>query len=162
MQNMVKQIVDMDRKAREITDAAQLEKVQTEKDIVKKREEIRNEYLERARRRIALNEPVERAAAEEAWKKTAEKYQELSRQLDTAGQEKSDEWVQELVSRVIGACSYAVNSFLQRGPCKGSRHVWTAADGAKLQGFACLSFRQRDYCLSEKSHGLQPDSFRHQ
>ena len=101
MQNMVKQIVDMDRKAREITDAAQ--KVQTEKDIVKKREEIRNEYLERARRRIALNEPVERAAAEEAWKKTAEKYQELSRQLDTAGQEKSDEWVQELVSRVIGA-----------------------------------------------------------
>lgn len=103
MQNMVKQIVDMDRKAREITDAAQLEKVQTEKDIVKKREEIRNEYLERARRRIALNEPVERAAAEEAWKKTAEKYQKLSRQLDTAGQEKSDEWVQELVSRVIGA-----------------------------------------------------------
>ena len=103
MQNMVKQIVDMDRKAREITDAAQLEKVQTEKDIVKKREEIRNEYLERARRRIALNEPVERAGAEEAGKETAEKYQELSRQLDTAGQEKSDEWVQELVSRVIGA-----------------------------------------------------------
>lgn len=41
MQNMVKQIVDMDRKAREITDATQLEKVQTEKDIVKKREDIR-------------------------------------------------------------------------------------------------------------------------
>ena len=53
-------------KGREITDAAQLEKVQTEKDIVKKREDIRAEYLERARHRIAMNEPQERAAAEEA------------------------------------------------------------------------------------------------
>ena len=31
MQDMIKEIVDMDRKAREITDAAQLEKVNSEK-----------------------------------------------------------------------------------------------------------------------------------
>ncbi len=103
MQNMVKQIVDMDRKAREITDAAQLEKVQTEKDIAKKREDIRASYLERARRRIALNEPKERAAAEEQWQQTAEKYEALSRQLDESYRKNSDQWVQELVSRVIGA-----------------------------------------------------------
>lgn len=103
MQNMVKQIVDMDRKAREITDAAQLEKVQTEKDIAKKREDIRTSYLERARRRIALNEPKERAAAEEQWQHTAEKYEALSRQLDESYRKNSDQWVQELVSRVIGA-----------------------------------------------------------
>ena len=32
MQDMVKQIVDMDRKAREITDAAQLDKINSEKE----------------------------------------------------------------------------------------------------------------------------------
>ncbi len=102
MQDMVKQIVDMDRKAREITDAAQLEKVQSEKDIAQRREEIRNEYLERARRRIALNEPQEREAAEKAWKVSAEKYQRLSQEMEQAYQENSARWVQELVSRVIG------------------------------------------------------------
>lgn len=102
MQNMVKQIVDMDRKAREITDAAQLEKVQSEKDIAQRREDIRNEYLERARRRIALNEPQERESAEKAWKVSAEKYQHLSQEMDRAYKENSARWVQELVSRVIG------------------------------------------------------------
>lgn len=102
MQNMVKQIVDMDRKAREITDAAQLEKVQSEKDIAKRREDIRNEYLERARRRIALNEPQEREAAEKSWKVSAEKYQALSEEMDRTYKENSARWVQELVSRVIG------------------------------------------------------------
>ena len=103
MQNMVKQIVDMDRKAREITDAAQLEKVQTEKDIVKKREDIRAEYLKRARHRIAMNEPQERAAAGEAWKVSVKKYQELAQSLDEAYANQSAQWIQELVSRVIGA-----------------------------------------------------------
>ena len=102
MQNMVKQIVDMDRKAREITYAAQLEKVQSEKDIAKRREDIRNEYLERARRRIALNEPQEREAAEKAWKISAEKYHSLSEDMDRIYKENSTRWIQELVSRVIG------------------------------------------------------------
>ena len=65
MQDMIKEIVDMDRKAREITDAAQLEKVNSEKEVAERRERIREEYLARARKRIALNEPQERAAAEE-------------------------------------------------------------------------------------------------
>ena len=68
MQDMIKEIVDMDRKAREITDAAQLEKVNSEKEVAERRERIREEYLARARKRIALNEPQERAAAEEEWK----------------------------------------------------------------------------------------------
>lgn len=102
MQNMVKQIVDMDKKAREITDAAQLEKVQTEKDIVKRREDIRNEYLERARRRIALNEPQERAAAEQSWEKSKARYEELSARMDSTCKENASKWVDALVSRVIG------------------------------------------------------------
>jgi predicted ABC-class ATPase len=102
MKDMVKQIVDMDRKAREITDAAQLEKVNSEKEVAQKREEIRAEYLERARKRISLNEPKERAAAEEEWKTVAQKNAVLSQNLDDLYKEKGDEWVKTIVARVIG------------------------------------------------------------
>ena len=56
----------MDKKAREITDAAQVEKVNSEKETAQKREQIRQEYLTRARQRIQKNEPIEREAAEKA------------------------------------------------------------------------------------------------
>jgi hypothetical protein len=102
MQDLLKQIVDMDRKAREITDAAQMEKINSEKELVGKREQIRNEYLERARKRIALNEPQERAAAESAWEIKKEKNAELSQKLDQLYQKKGDLWVKAIVSKVIG------------------------------------------------------------
>ncbi|HEX3037930.1 MAG TPA: hypothetical protein VHO94_02935 [Oscillospiraceae bacterium] len=102
MQDMVKQIVDMDRKAREITDAAQLEKVNSEKEVAQKREEIRSEYLERARKRISLNEPKERAAAEAEWQIVMQKNNVLSQNLDNLYSEKGDEWVKSIVARVIG------------------------------------------------------------
>jgi predicted ABC-class ATPase len=102
MQDMVKQIVDMDRKAREITDAAQLEKVNSEKEVAQKREEIRAEYLERARKRISLNEPKERAAAEAEWQIVMQKNTVLSQNLDNLYSEKGDEWVKSIVARVIG------------------------------------------------------------
>ena len=102
MQNMIKQIVDMDRKAREITDAAQLEKVNSEKEVAEKREEIRKNYLERARRRIALNEPKEREAAEANWKIIQQKNAVVSQKLEELYQQKKEEWVNSIVSRVIG------------------------------------------------------------
>ncbi|HHV31996.1 hypothetical protein [Caproiciproducens sp. LBM24188] len=102
MQDLLKQIVDMDKKAREITNAAQIEKINSEKEVVGKREQIRNEYLERARKRIALNEPQERAAAEENWEIKKKKNAELAQKMDQLYQEKGDTWVKAIVSRVIG------------------------------------------------------------
>ncbi|WP_050698405.1 hypothetical protein [Anaeromassilibacillus senegalensis] len=102
MQNLIKEIVDMDRKAREITDAAQLEKVNSEKEVTEKREQIRAEYLERARKRIAMNEPQERAIAEEGWKKIQAKNEDRAKHLDDLYREKGDEWVNTLAARVIG------------------------------------------------------------
>ncbi len=102
MQDLIKQIVDMDRKAREITDAAQLEKVSSEKEILQKREQIRSEYLERARKRIAINEPNERAAAETDWEEKKKKNAAFAQKLDDLYKEKGDEWVNTIVARVIG------------------------------------------------------------
>ena len=102
MQDLVKQIVDMDRKAREITDAAQLEKVKSAKEIAERRGQIRNDYLERARKRISINEPNERAAAEASWEEKKKKSTELSQKLDELYSKMGDEWVNAIVARVTG------------------------------------------------------------
>lgn len=102
MQDLMKQIVDLDREAREITDAAQREKVNSEKEVAQKREQIRKEYLEKARERIADNEPQERAAAEERWGKIAQKNTLISENLEKLYRENGDRWVSEIVAKVTG------------------------------------------------------------
>ena len=56
MQDIVKQIVDMDRKAREITAAVEQDRLNSEKEIAQKRVELRAEYLAKAREAIPSSE----------------------------------------------------------------------------------------------------------
>lgn len=102
MQDLMQQIIEMDRKARKITEAAQLEKVNSEKEIQKSREEVRRRYLEEARNRIAKNEPLERAAMEKSWEKLKDRSAALSDGLDRLYKEKGTLWVDEIVQRVTG------------------------------------------------------------
>ncbi|MVB11872.1 hypothetical protein CAFE_26000 [Caprobacter fermentans] len=102
MQDLMKQIIDMDRKARQITETAQQEKVDSEKEIQQKREEIRQKYLEEARRRISKNEPKERAAAEAAWVEKKKQSKRLSDRMDELYRDKGDQWVEQIVAKVIG------------------------------------------------------------
>ncbi len=102
MQDLVKQIVDMDRKARQITEAAQMEKISSEKEIAERREQIRDDYIARARTRISINEPSERASAEAEWEEKKKRYADLSQKLDELYRKKGDEWVSAIVARVTG------------------------------------------------------------
>ncbi len=102
MQDLMKQIINMDQKARQITEAAQHEKVDSTKEIEKRREEIRQKYMDEARRRIAKNEPKERAAAEAVWEQKKQHSDELAARLDQMYREKGDQWVKQIVSRVLG------------------------------------------------------------
>lgn len=105
MQDLMKQIIDMDQKAREITDSAQKEKIDSEKEVSQRREEIRKKYLDEARQRLAKDEPSERAAAEAAWKEKDRQNEQIMNRLNTQYAEKGDEWVSEIVQRVIGGIS---------------------------------------------------------
>lgn len=105
MQDLMKQIVDMDRQARKITDSAQKEKLDSEKEIAKNREEIRDKYLEEAKHRIAKLEPKEREAAERAWKETDKKNKQTMQRTNAMYAEKGSEWVAEITKRVTGGIS---------------------------------------------------------
>lgn len=102
MQDMIAKIVEMDEKARELTAEAQREKAMSEQDIAKAKEKIYNDFIERARRRIKLNEETERKAAEETWKQSEAKHQETLRQLEQERVENSGKWADEIVKRVLG------------------------------------------------------------
>lgn len=102
MQDLMEQIIEMDRKARQIMEAAQKEKADSEKEIQQKREQIRQKYLEEARKRIAQNEPKERAAAQKAFEEAQKKSAILSENLEKLYREKGDLWVDEIVARVTG------------------------------------------------------------
>ncbi len=102
MQDIVRQIVDMDRKAREATEAVQLERVNSEREIAEKRVRMRAEYLEEARKTIPQNVSEERKAAQEKWEVVERRNAALSQQMDELYSQKGDEWVKAIVTRVIG------------------------------------------------------------
>lgn len=103
MDHLIKQIVDMDRKAREITESAQKLRESSEQEISARRNQMRDDYLKQARKRIAVNEKEERAAAEAAWKRKNEKNIRLAQSLEELYRKKGGEWVDAIVARVTGA-----------------------------------------------------------
>ena len=67
MEDMLSMIVEMDEKVRIETKQAEQRKADSFKKITKQREDIYNDYINRARERIKKNEKTERAAAEKKW-----------------------------------------------------------------------------------------------
>ena len=102
MENMIKRIVEMDEKARELTQDAQRAKVDSAADSAIKKQQMRDEYLDRARKRIKVNEKTEQEAADAEWKKTEQKYKDLAQQMNETYNTHHEEWVNQIVSHVIG------------------------------------------------------------
>ena len=82
MEDMLAKIVEMDEKARELTEEANKEKVSSEADIAKAKEDVYNNYIEKARKRIAKNEITERNAADEELKKSQRQQKEALEKLE--------------------------------------------------------------------------------
>ena len=84
MEDVIKQIIDMDRKAQQTTEAAQREKLTCEQEIEEKVRALREDYLQKARRRIRKAHYDEQAAV-----------------LEQAYNDHHDEWVEQIVQRVL-------------------------------------------------------------
>ena len=104
MEDMIRRIIDMDKKAREITEAAQREKAASEREINEKAAQLREDYLSRARYCIQINRETEQKLAEQEWEKTRTRYDEELRRMDALYAERGDEWVRTIVAAVT-ACT---------------------------------------------------------
>lgn len=103
MEEMIRRIVDMDKKARDITEAAQREKLESEKAISEKASQLREEVLSNARRRIQVNKELERVILEQEWEKTKARYDEQSAKMEALYAQHGQEWVDTIADRVLKA-----------------------------------------------------------
>lgn len=102
MQDMVERIVEMDKHARELTDEAKRLKVGSEDRIKAKKEELRQNYLEKVNERLELIRKAEVKTADDELKLISERQKKLEEQLNDMYTQNCDAWVAEIVARVIG------------------------------------------------------------
>lgn len=102
MQDMVERIVEMDKRARELTDEAKRLRVGSEDRLRAKKEALRKGYLDRAAERVELIKKAEVRNAESEWKDVQERLAQTGRQLDERYAAMGDEWVAHIVARVTG------------------------------------------------------------
>ncbi len=101
MEDMIAKIVEMDKKARSMNEEAQKNKLDYENQVIAKRENIKNDFLERAEKRIAINRDSARKKADSTLKQIEERDSAVIRRLDDTYEQNCDKWVDEIVARCI-------------------------------------------------------------
>ncbi len=102
MEDMIARIVEMDKKARDMTAQAQQKKLDFENKVIAKRESMKNDYLERAKKRVASNRQAAQKKADAALKKIEERDSAVIQRLESVYAQKGDQWVDDIVARVVG------------------------------------------------------------
>ncbi len=103
MQDMLSKIVNMDEKVRIQNKQAEQRKADSFKKISKKRDNIYNDYISRARERIKKNEIIERARAEKNWQELEAKQKKFLVMLDESYAENGQQWIDAIVDNVINS-----------------------------------------------------------
>ncbi len=101
MQDMLKKIIEMDEQARLVKEKAEKEKAATEQEIIKVKQQIHDDYINRAKARVEKNLEADKADAEKSWEITKAKHKAALTQLEIHDKENHDKWVQEIFNRVI-------------------------------------------------------------
>ncbi|MDY3861565.1 MAG: hypothetical protein SOZ45_03270 [Ruminococcus sp.] len=117
MQNMIKKVVEMDEKARELEAQAQQEKVSIKEQIELQRKKVHDEYVEQARIRAKKNDQMAQEKAEKQLEESVKKHQEALSKLKEQFNLNCDAWVEEIVKRVIEYAHFVI--LIMGGVCNG-------------------------------------------
>ena len=101
MEEMIARIVEMDKKAREMNETALKTKLSYENEVLLTKEKIKHDYLERANKRIVINQQTAQTRADEKLAAITEKNQAVVERLEKAYNENAEKWADEIVARVI-------------------------------------------------------------
>ena len=100
MEDMIAKIVEMDKKARDMTEEAQKNKLDYENQVIAKRESIKNDFQKKKKKRISINQESAQKKADASLKLIEERDSAVISRLDSVYKENCDKWVDEIVSRV--------------------------------------------------------------
>lgn len=101
MEDMIARIVEMDKKARDMTEQAQKNKLDYENQIIAKRESIKTDFLERAKKRIAINREAAQKKADTTLQQAETRNRAIIEKMETDYDRLGDAWVDTIVQRVL-------------------------------------------------------------
>ena len=101
MQDLLKKIVEMDAQARKIEQKAKSEKLKSEEEVEQLKEQIYNDYIERAKERIEKNIAVDQQHADEQLRLKREQTDKAKAEMQKLYDENKERWVDEIVSRAL-------------------------------------------------------------
>lgn len=101
MQDIIKKIVDMDEKARKVKAEAEQEKADAQKMLAKEKQQIRDEYIKRAKIRAEKNARSELEAAEAQWAETQKKHNAVRKNLEKEFADNLENWSDQIFSKVL-------------------------------------------------------------
>lgn len=102
MQDIIKKIIEIDKKAQKMTEDALAEKNKAEKSIENDKKALREKYLTRARHRIDLTAQTEEKFLQESLQDISKKYENAGVKLQGIYNDQHEKWVSEIYTRVIG------------------------------------------------------------
>ena len=103
MEDMIAKIVEMDKRARGLSDETAQSRADYEKEITLAKEKIKNDYLERAKERIRINRQTEQKKADESLRRIEAENAVIIETLEKCDRENHDKWVDEIYSRIVSA-----------------------------------------------------------
>lgn len=102
MQDIIKKIIEIDKTAQKMTNDALALKSQAETSIEQDKKDLREKYIQRARRRIDVTAKTEEKFLEEALDEIKKRYNGVSAKLNENFDLNHKRWAEEIYERVIG------------------------------------------------------------
>ena len=101
LEDVIKQILEIDANARNLTENAMKSRVDAEQEIVKKSQELHNIFMERAKHRIELLKAEEDKLAGDALSNADILVDKNLTQLNKIAEEKSEGWINEIYKSIV-------------------------------------------------------------
>ena len=101
MEDMIRRIVEVDRRAQQVLDKAQQEKLEAEEQIAQKVARLRENYLDQARRRIQIDAENDRTLFEQRWQRRQKHFDAQLQRLQKRYAEKHDTWLATIVETAV-------------------------------------------------------------
>ena len=98
---IVRRIVEMDKEARRLTEEARRRRAGTASAAGRKRQEVSDNYLSMARKRIDDIRGSEMSDAQEQWERMEKQLEQTARGLEELYERKAEEWVDSIVERAL-------------------------------------------------------------
>lgn len=102
MQEIIKQIIEIDKKAQDMTDEAISMKQKAEHEIKNEIDTLREKYMQRAQRRIQVTSDTEQRFLDETLQSIKSKYDNKKSVLNDDYEKNHTIWAGEIYKRVIG------------------------------------------------------------